>query len=121
VADSATDLTFNGVHLEDPGYAIFGDALFRAAFKASPPEATPELRAAIADKNTLFFRRYRPLNSFYYTGDRNKDYGYLDFLPAMRSFDVGQGAAGTVMLFAGLLVLIWAKFRLLDRRVEYDR
>lgn len=88
LADSATDLTFNGVHLEDPGYAIFGDALFRAAFKASPPETTPELRAAIADKNTLFFRRYRPLNSFYYTGDRNKDYGYLDFLPAMRSFDV---------------------------------
>jgi multiple sugar transport system permease protein/sn-glycerol 3-phosphate transport system permease protein len=46
---------------------------------------------------------------------------YLVYQLAMRSFDVGQGAAGTVMLFAGLLVLIWAKFRLLDRRVEYDR
>ena len=81
-------LTFNGVHLEDKGYAVFGEALYRAAFEVSAPENTPELRAAIADKNRQFFQRYRPLNGFYYTGDRNKDYGYLDFLPAMRSFDV---------------------------------
>jgi azurin len=81
-------LTFNGVHLEDAGYAALGDALYRATFAVSAPETTPELRAAIADKNQQFFQRYRPLNGFYYTGDRNKDYGYLDFLPAMRSFDV---------------------------------
>ncbi|MDB6006997.1 MAG: putative cytochrome c [Prosthecobacter sp.] len=81
-------LTFNGVHLEDQGYALFGEALYRATFEISAPETTPELRAAIADKNRQFFQRYRPLNGFYYTGDRNKDYGYLDFLPAMRSFDV---------------------------------
>jgi len=81
-------LTFNGVHLEDKGYAVFGEALYRATFEVSAPETTPELRAAIADKNRQFFQRYRPLNGFYYTGDRNKDYGYLDFLPAMRSFDV---------------------------------
>jgi putative heme-binding domain-containing protein len=31
---------------------------------------------------------FRPLNTFYYTGGRNKDYGYLDFLPAMRNFDL---------------------------------
>jgi azurin len=85
---SMKGLTFNGVHLEDKGYAVFGEALYRAAFEVSAPETTPELRAAIADKNRQFFQRYRPLNGFYYTGDRNKDYGYLDFLPAMRSFDV---------------------------------
>jgi hypothetical protein len=88
MADAATDLTFNGVHLEDKGYAVLGESLFRETFNVSPPETGPELRAAIADKNRQFFRRYRPLNGFYYTGDRNKDYGYLDFLPAMRSFDV---------------------------------
>ncbi len=88
MADVASDLTFNGVHLEDAGYAVLGEALYRASFEVSAPETTPELRAAIADKNAQFFRRYRPLNGFYYTGDRNKDYGYLDFLPAMRSFDV---------------------------------
>ncbi|WP_397384792.1 GDSL-type esterase/lipase family protein, partial [Prosthecobacter sp.] len=85
---SMKGLTFNGVHLEDKGYAVFGEALYRATFEVSAPETTPELRAAITDKNRQFFQRYRPLNGFYYTGDRNKDYGYLDFLPAMRSFDV---------------------------------
>jgi azurin len=81
-------LTFNGVHLEDAGYAALGEALYRATFEVSAPETSTELRVAIADKSRQFFQRYRPLNGFYYTGDRNKDYGYLDFLPAMRSFDV---------------------------------
>jgi azurin len=85
---SMKGLTFNGVHLEDAGYAVFGESLYRGTFEVSAPETTPELRAAIADKNRQFFQRYRPLNGFYYTGDRNKDYGYLDFLPAMRSFDI---------------------------------
>ncbi|HBC60277.1 MAG TPA: hypothetical protein DC058_03545, partial [Planctomycetaceae bacterium] len=40
------------------------------------------------NKNRQYFRRFRPLNTFYYTGGRNKDYGYLDFLPAMRNFDL---------------------------------
>ncbi len=91
-ADPATDFTFNGVHLEDHGYALFADALFRATFHRAPPAAAgtalgAELRTAVADKNTQFFRRYRPLNTFYYTGDRRATYGYLDFLPAMRNFD----------------------------------
>lgn len=81
-------LTFNGVHLEDKGYALLGEVLYRESFGGSAPDTSKELVEAIADKNTQFFRRYRPLNAFYYTGDRNKDYGYLDFLPAMQAFDV---------------------------------
>lgn len=81
-------LTFNGVHFEEAGYAALGDVLYRETFDVSAPEVSDELRNAIADKNAQFFRRYRPLNGFYYTGDRNKDYGYLDFLPAMRNFDI---------------------------------
>jgi azurin len=88
VFEPKTGLTFNGVHFDDAGYAAFGEALYRATFAVSAPETSAELRTAIADKNTRFFQRYRPLNGFYYTGDRNKDYGYLDFLPAMRSFDI---------------------------------
>ena len=52
------------------------------------PEINEALRQAIIDKNRQFFRRYRPLNTFYYTGGRNEAYGYLDFLPAMRNFDL---------------------------------
>ena len=46
------------------------------------------VRAAVIEKNKQFFRRYRPVNTFYYTGGRNRSYGYLDFLPAMRNFDI---------------------------------
>jgi hypothetical protein len=87
-----SDLTVNGVHLEDAGYALLARQLFEATFLLPAPAvaapANTELLAAIADKNRQFFRRYRPLNTYYYTGDRNATYGYLDFLPAMRGFDV---------------------------------
>ncbi len=82
------DLTINGIHLNDEGERIFAEALFRATFGVAPPQASGSLREAIVDKNRQFFRRFRPLNTFYYTGGRNKDYGYLDFLPAMRNFDL---------------------------------
>lgn len=87
LADPTTDLTFNGVHLEEAGYAVFGDALFQATFKSAPPNSNAALREAVADKNQWVFRRYRPHDSFYYTGDRNQGFGAGDFLPALRNFD----------------------------------
>ncbi len=89
MADPANDLTFNGAHLLDAGYQLLGAALFEAAFGIPATAAVdPAVRQVVVDKNQQFFYRYRPLNTFYYTGDRNKSYGYLDFLPAMRNFDI---------------------------------
>lgn len=86
--NSGSKLTFNGCHLNEEGYARLSDILFAGLFGKEPPATTAELRAAVVDKNRHYFRRYRPLNTFYYTGKRNKSYGYLDFLPAMRNFDI---------------------------------
>ena len=86
-----SDLTVNGAHLTEEGYAIFAAALYKELFREEPPEVNEALRQAIIDKDRQFFRRYRPLNTFYYTGGRNDAYGYLDFLPAMRSFDLMVG------------------------------
>lgn len=83
-----SDLTVNGVHLTEEGYATFAAALYKGLFGEEPPEVNEALRQAIIDKDRQFFRRYRPLNTFYYTGGRNEAYGYLDFLPAMRNFDL---------------------------------
>ncbi len=83
-----TDLTINGSDLNDDGYRLFADLLMQGLFQRSPPDVSEPLRAAVLDKSRQYFRRYRPANTFYYTGDRNKSYGYLDFLPAMRNFDV---------------------------------
>jgi lysophospholipase L1-like esterase len=79
-----SQLTINGCHLNQPGDLVFAQSLFRGTFGAEPAAMNETLRRAVVDKDRQFFRRYRPLNTFYYTGDRNKDYGYLDFLPAWR-------------------------------------
>jgi putative heme-binding domain-containing protein len=86
--DPGSDLTVNGIHLTQEGDWLFSEALFRAVFGEDVPTLNQALRAAIVDKNRQYFRRFRPLNTFYYTGGRNKMYGYLDFLPAMRNFDL---------------------------------
>ena len=98
-----TDLTFNGVHLNANGYQLAARTIFLTLFQEPPPAVNESLRQIVIDKNRQYFRRYRPVNTFYYTGDRSKSYGYLDFLPAMRNFDmlvenrerhIGQLAAG---------------------------
>ncbi|HUP79609.1 MAG TPA: PVC-type heme-binding CxxCH protein, partial [Pirellula sp.] len=83
-----SDLTINGVHLNTLGDEVFSRSLFRRVFGEEPPKVDEELLKTIVDKNRQYFRRFRPLNTFYYTGGRNKDHGYLDFLPAMRNFDI---------------------------------
>lgn len=80
--------TINGIHLTAEGYAKVDSLLFQAIFNQSAPSLREGVREAMADKNRQYFRRYRPLNTFYYTGGRNQKYGYLDFLPAMRNFEI---------------------------------
>lgn len=88
LGNPATDLTINGCHLNKEGYDVFADSFFRGCFQSPPPVVEERLRLATIDLDLQFFRRYRPLNTFYYTGGRNGRYGYLDFLPALHSFDI---------------------------------
>ncbi len=82
-------LTINGCHLNEHGYEALGRALIKGCFKADAADSLPEgLRELVKDKSRQYFRRYRPVNTFYYTGGRNKSYGYLDFLPAMKNFEL---------------------------------
>ena len=87
-AERKTTLTINGCHLNQEGDRVFAHALFKGTFGEDPSSLNEALRQTVIDKDRQFFRRYRPLNTFYYTGDRNKEYGYLDFLPAMRNFEI---------------------------------
>jgi putative heme-binding domain-containing protein len=83
-----SELTINGVHLNQEGYALLANMIYRGLFAESPPTVREQIREVVINKNEQYFRRYRPLNTFYYTGGRSKTYGYLDFLPAMRNFDI---------------------------------
>ena len=87
LSDPNSRYTINGIHLNNAGYAEFAKILYRGLFQETPPIINESIRQLTIDKNQQFLRRYRPLNTFYYTGGRRKDYGYLDFLPAMQSFE----------------------------------
>ncbi|MGB7342876.1 MAG: PVC-type heme-binding CxxCH protein, partial [Pirellulaceae bacterium] len=86
--ETATDLTINGVHLNEAGYDAFAKIVYRQVTGETAGEVDQSIRETVLDKNRQYQRRYRPLNTFYYTGGRSKTYGYLDFLPAMRNFDI---------------------------------
>ncbi|MEZ5326444.1 MAG: HEAT repeat domain-containing protein [Verrucomicrobiales bacterium] len=88
MAAANSQLTINGVHLTSEGYKQIAGLIFSATFDRPTPAVPESLRSVLIDKNRQYFRRYRPLNTFYYTGGRNKQYGYLDFLPAMRNFEI---------------------------------
>ncbi|MGK0187060.1 MAG: azurin [Verrucomicrobiales bacterium] len=88
IAEPASELTINGVHLNSDGYYQVAKIAFSAATGIEPPAVREDIRTLLVDKNRQYFRRYRPLNTFYYTGGRNGKYGYLDFLPAMRNFEI---------------------------------
>lgn len=82
------DLTVNGIHLQEEGYKLLGETLFSQIFGKKAPELNEALRQEVLEKNKQFFRRYRPVNTYYYTGKRSEEHGYNDFLPAMRNFDL---------------------------------
>ena len=86
--DQNSQWTFNGCHLTEQGYQQFAASLYKQLLGENAPKINESLRQAVIDKNRQYFRRFRPLNTFYYTGGRNKSYGYLDFLPAMKNFDI---------------------------------
>ena len=88
VLSRTDDLTINGCHLTKEGYAEFASLFFESCFGGPAASVQESLRLAVVDLERQFFRRYRPLNTFYYTGGRNERYGYLDFLPAMRNFEI---------------------------------
>lgn len=86
--DRETNLTSNGSQLNEEGQKHFARVLYRTLFADTAPAINEKAREVVVEKSFQFFHRYRPLNTFYYTGGRNRNYGYLDFLPAMRNFDL---------------------------------
>ena len=74
--------------MNEAGHGIFAQAAHGGLTGENPQRINENLRALVVDKATQFFHRFRPLNTYYYTGGRNKSYGYLDFLPAMRNYDL---------------------------------
>lgn len=88
IADPISDLTFNGIHLNDQGQRIFADVLDQAIFgktslgNVPPPWNDPyttTIRNAVLEKNRQFFYDYRAVNGFYISGGRKEPYGVKNF------------------------------------------
>ena len=80
--------TTNGHALRANGHTVFAKATYKALFSEPAPTHNKAVQKLVLDKAFNFEQRYRPLNTYYYTGGRRSSYGYLDFLPAMRNFDI---------------------------------
>lgn len=72
-------VTINGVHLNEQGYALFAETLFRELIQETPPKLNEAVRAAVVEKENKFFQYYRPLNYYYIKGGRAEPYGVVNF------------------------------------------
>ncbi len=70
---SEKQLTLNGAHLNDEGYAAFAPILDTALFgKGGPTAVDPTVKSAVEDKSFHWWHRYRAVNGFSIYGARGK-------------------------------------------------
>jgi glucose/arabinose dehydrogenase/azurin len=78
-AEARGPLTVNGIHLTDAGYESLAPATFGALLGETPPSMTGNsfetLRAAVNEKNSAWFGRYRTVDGYNVYGGRS----YLKF------------------------------------------
>lgn len=71
--ESETQLTLNGAHLNDQGYAAFAPILDQALFGDGGPDSVdPIVKAAVDDKSFHWWHRYRAVNGYSIYGSRGK-------------------------------------------------
>lgn len=92
MASSTRPLTVNGIHLNEDGDRVFAGILLEAlglGARTDVPagKAFEELRALLAERNRLFFLRWRPLNAEYVVGRRVEPFGSVNFPGEMKQLD----------------------------------
>jgi glucose/arabinose dehydrogenase/azurin/HEAT repeat protein len=114
-------LTINGVHLTDEGYRALAPAMFRAIFGEAPPSATErgsfeELRAAVNEKNAVWFSRYRTVDGYNVYGGRS----YLKFDGVMNRDTMQREMEMRDVMTANRDKRVWAAAQGIDLKVEDD-
>ncbi|MBL9116952.1 MAG: hypothetical protein JNJ83_18240 [Verrucomicrobiaceae bacterium] len=77
--ESRSALTINGIHLTDTGYALFANDLYQQLTQETPPPVNAVTKAAVEEKEKIWFQHYRPLNYYYIKGGRAEPYGVVNF------------------------------------------
>jgi len=93
-ANPERKLTSNGIHLNEAGEQAAANLIDQALFgpadaikKSWPKDKLALLRSAIAEKNTQFWYRHRPVNPFYIYGGRAAPFGTVSFPSEMAKLD----------------------------------
>lgn len=68
----AEPLTVNGIHLRDQGCAALAPAVFKSLFGKDAPAVSPQLVAAVNEKNRQWHQRYRTVDGFNVYGGRSQ-------------------------------------------------
>ena len=71
--------TDNSIHLNGNGYSLFSEVLYQGLLHETPPQANPNVIAAVEEKERQWFHHYRPLNYYYIKGGRAEPYGVVNF------------------------------------------
>lgn len=92
MTSASSPLTVNGIHLNDEGDRVFAGILLEAlglgaATDVPRGKGFEDLRALIAERNRLFFLRWRPLNAEYVVGRRVEPFGSVNFPGEMKQLD----------------------------------
>ncbi|MDP6479834.1 MAG: HEAT repeat domain-containing protein [Phycisphaerales bacterium] len=94
-----SDLTINGMHLNDSGYRLAARALAaQLGIDASGIDVTSERIEAIREKNRLAFERFRPINTEYVYGRRHNPFGNDNFPAEMERLEALARAADGSLL-----------------------
>jgi len=76
-ASAKKPLTINGIHLTEEGYRALAPAMFAQVFGDNAPSMDStgfeNLRAAIEEKNQMWFSRYRTVDGYNVYGGRSKE------------------------------------------------
>ncbi len=86
---AASPLTINGIHLNESGYATLAPVIAAGVFGKVDPVASEtfaKVRAAVVDKNTYWFQRYRATDGYSVHGER----AFLKFVAGQTNYEVGQ-------------------------------
>jgi azurin len=94
-AAAKESLTVNGVHLRDAGYQALAPAMFEGLLgrsgAAMSGEAFEKLRAAVNEKNAVWFSRYRTVDGYNVYGGRSRlSFPQTPGGPKISNFDVMQ-------------------------------
>jgi glucose/arabinose dehydrogenase/azurin len=113
-ASAPAPLTMNGIHLTDDGYAALAPAMFLQLFASTPPVLDEKIRAAVRERNALWFSRYRTLDGYNVYGGRSR----LDFGGITNQLVMQQEMAVRDAMTADREARVWALARGQDAPVD---